>query len=69
MASQAVPGEMTLRGPQTINTAARETSASTNVTLVDGGDNLVAVARTDWTGLGIIDIARGPGYRPGIFQV
>ena len=67
MASQAAPGGMTLGGPQTINTAARETGASTNVTVLDGGDNLVAVARTDGIGLDIIDIARGPGYQPGIF--
>lgn len=73
MASQAAPGRMTLGAAQTINTAAqraaREIGASTNVAFVDDGDNLVAVARTDGTGLDIIDIARGPGYQPRIFQV
>ena len=69
MASQAAPGGMMLGGPQTINTAAQEMDGSTNVAVVDGGDNLVAAAHTDGTGLDIIDIARGPGYRPGIFQV
>ena len=73
MASQAAPGRMTWCAAQTINTAARhaarEIGAFTNVAFVDDGDNLVPVARTDWTGLDIIDIARGRGYQPRIFQV
>ena len=73
MASQAAPGRMTSRAAQTISTAARhaarEIGASPNVAFVDDGDNLVAVACTDGTGLDIIDIARGPGYQPRILQV
>lgn len=73
MASQAAPGRMTSRAAQTINAAARraarEIGAFTIVAVMDDGDNLVPVARTDWTGLDIIDIARGRGYQPRILQV